>query len=206
MKKEKTYLTLKLGPAKQREIFNSILIKRYLSRMGKDAFATEEEKEDFHGQLDDIWEREFKEQTLEFANLSAGELERHFSEMEIFFDDGEIDEEMEEDIEDFERAELAATSFITLIPLRESGFPMEKISFDSKKSLDSMTEMEAIKVKWAYDVAMRVARYAYEKDKEIRKNLRKEIHGLLSAYIPRNRIIPIRDTMIEEYKNGLLIL
>ncbi len=117
-----------------------------------------------------------------------------------------MDEEIEKDIEEFEAAERAATALIMSIPLREAGFDTRKIRFDKDDPFESLTELEQIKVKWSYDVAIRVARYAYEEDKEIGKYLRKEIHGLLSAYIPKQKIIPVRDQMIEDYKDGLLFL
>ncbi len=204
MTKKKSHLTLKLGPAKQREIFNNVLLKRYLNDSGKDYFTSDDEKADVLKQLDEIWELEIKDKTTEYANLSAQELEELFEQIDVGF--GAVDEEKEKDIEEFEAAERAATALIMSIPLREAGFDTRKIRFDKDDPFESLTELEQIKVKWSYDVAIRVARYAYEEDKEIRKYLRKEIHGLLSAYIPKQKIIPVRDQMIEDYKDGLLFL
>ncbi len=204
MSKKKSHLTLKLGPAKQREIFNDVLLRRYLNSMDKDYFTSDEERAEIIEQLDEIWESRFKDKTAEFANLSAQELEELFEQIDVGFD--EFDEELEKEIEEFEAAERAATALIMSIPLREAGFETRKIRFDKDDPFESLTELEQIKVKWAYDVSVRVARYAYEDDKEIRKYLRKEIHGLLSAYIPKQKIIPVRDQMIEDYKDGVLFL
>jgi len=203
MTKKKSHLTLKLGPAKQREIFNSVLLKRYLTESGKEYFSSDDERNDILEKLDEIWESEFKSRTTEFANLSAQELEELFEQVDVGFEDGEG---YKKEREELEAAEHASTALIMSIPLRESGFNTSKIRFDRPDPFESLTELEQIKVKWAYDVAIRVARYAYEEDKEIRKSLRKEIHGLLSAYIPKQKIIPVRDQMIEDYKDGLLFL
>lgn len=202
MAKKKSYLTLKLGPVKQREIFNNVLLRRFLHESGKEYFSTDDEKEEILRQLDEIWESEFKDQTGEFADLSVRELEDIFESVDISSDDT-LDDRIHDNIE---RIEKAATAVIMNIPLRESGFDTKKIRSDLKDPLGKLNELEQIRIRWAFDVASRVARYAYEEDKEIRKYLRKEIHGLLSAYLPKQKIIPVRDLMIDEYKNSLLFL
>ncbi len=202
MAKKKSHLTLKLGPIKQREIFNNVLLRRYLNESGKEYFTSDDEKEGIIEQLDDIWESEFKNRTDEFAGLSANELEDIFDSVDIAYDDT-LDDEV---LDDIERIQKAATAVIMNIPMHESGFDTKKIRYDLKDPLVKLNELEQIRIRWAYDVASRVARYAYEEDKEIRKYLRKEIHGLLSAYLPKQKIIPVRDLMIDEYKNSLLYL
>lgn len=200
MPRRKSHLTLKLGPAKQREVFNEVLLSSYLLKTGREQFTSDEEKREIMSQLDVIWDREFKKHTSEFASLTVQELESIFSEIDISIEDegGQSREE------NFERADHAATAAITIIPLGEIGFPLEKLQA-GRAGERSFSELDIIKVKWAYDVAIRVARYALEDDKEIRKCLRKEIHGLLSAYLTNKKIIPVRDRMIKEYKNQLLI-
>ncbi len=205
MARKRTHLTLKLGPSKQREIFFNVLMKQYLAKTGKEFFSSEEEKEDVERQLDTIWNTEFKNQTADFANLSAQELEDLFDQIDVGFDE-EDDVESGATLDDLDQAEQAATAIIMNIPLREAGFETSKIRFDKHDPLELLTEVEQLQVRWAYDVAVRIARYAYEDDNEVRKYLRKEIHGLLSAYIPKQKIIRIRDLMIEEYKDGLLFL
>lgn len=212
MARKKSHLTLKLGPQKQRDIFNNVLIKRYLAQTGKDYFTSDAEKDDLLEQLNNIWEKEFKDHTGEFANLSPKELEDLFEQIEVSFDDDGDDGAIGNytldgrELDDFEKTEQAATAIIMNIPLREAGFDTNKIRFDRKDPLSMLNEIEQIQVRWAYDVAVRIARYAYEDDKEVRKYLRKEIHGLLSAYLPKQKIIPVRDLMIDEYKDGLLFL
>ncbi len=202
MVKKKSHLTLKLGPAKQREIFNNVMLRRYLNESGKEYFTSDAERDQILQQLDEIWDSEFRNQTNEFADMSADELEDIFDSVELSFDDA-LDDEVLDDIDNIQKA---ATAVIMNIPLHESGFDTKKIRYDLKNPLVKLNELEQIRIRWAYDVASRVARYAYEDDKEIRKYLRKEIHGLLSAYLPKQKIIPVRDLMIDEYKNSLLYL
>lgn len=205
MARKKSHLTLKLGPAKQREIFFNVLLKRYLSETGKEFFTSDEEKEDVERHIGYIWDTELKNRTNEFASLSARELEEMFEQIEVGFDE-EDTENVGEQPDELDQIEQAATAIIMNIPLQEAGFKTSKIRFDKDDPLELLSEPELLQVRWAYDVAIRIARYAYEDDKEVRKYLRKEIHGLLSAYIPKEKIIPVRDLMIEEYKEGLLFL
>lgn len=206
MSKKKTHLTLKIGTAKQKEIFHKVMLKRYLDETGKDYFFSVEEKNDIEKQLDDIWNAQFEDRFSEFASLSPRELEELFDTIEIRYDDPDEPYDSEAISDELVIAERAATMIIMMIPLRETGVNIEKIKLEQENPFENMSLLECLKIRWAYDIATRIAAYVYEEDRVVRKNLRREIHGLLSAYIPKQKIIPLRDRMIKEYKKGLQYL
>jgi hypothetical protein len=204
MSKKKTHLSLKLGSARQKEIFQKVMLNRYLKETGKDYFISDEEKYDVQEQLDDIWTTQFEDRFSEFASLSPRELEELFDTIEIRYDDEPDDQSGDEELpEELAIAERAATMIIMMIPLRETGLNIKKIKLEQENPFDDMNLLERLKIRWAYDIATRVASYVYEEDRVVRKYLRREIHGLLSAYIPKQNIIPVRDRMIKEYMKGL---
>jgi len=207
MSKKKTHLSLKIGSAKQKEIFRKVMLERYLSETGKDYFISDEEKNDIEKQLDDIWNAQFEDRFSEFASLSPRDLEELFDTIEIRYDDEPDDQYGDEELpEELAVAERAATMIIMMIPLRETGFNIKKIKLEQENPFENMSLLERLKIRWAYDIATRVAAYVYEEDRVVRKYLRREIHGLLSAYIPKQNIITVRDRMIKEYKKGLRYL
>jgi len=207
MSKKKTHLSLKIGSAKQKEIFRKVMLERYLSETGKDYFISDEEKNDIEKQLDGIWNAQFEDRFSEFASLSPRELEELFDTIEIRYDDEPDDQYGDEELpEEQAVAERAATMLIMMIPLRETGLNIKKIKLEQENPFENMSLLERLKIRWAYDIATRVAAYVYEEDRVVRKYLRREIHGLLSAYIPKQNIITVRDRMIKEYKKGLRYL